>query len=198
MRQAVVVVVVALSQAGALLPAAAAQGSEADHEELRALRDRLAEAVGKLDADALAPLFTKDFTVTMADQTHVATVAELKSFFESRFRASDSPVTAVRIQPDADVLTHFLDDKTAVNWGRSRDTYTLRRGGEVVLDSRWTATFCKEDGHWKFAAIHAGVNMLDNPILTAASSGKYVWGMGALVIGLIVGMFMARRKRAAA
>jgi len=192
MRKAVVV---ALLLAG--LGSAAAAQSESDHEELRGLRSRLVEAVGKLDAAALEPLFTKEFSVTMADQTHLKSVAELKDFFERQFRASDSPVTGVRIQPDADELTHFLDDDVAVIWGSSRDTYTLRSGGELTLQSRWTATFAKEDGHWKFAAVHAGVNFLDNPLLTAASSGKYAWGGGALVLGLIVGMTLGRRKRAA-
>lgn len=137
---------------------------EADHEALRALKTKVAEAIGKQDLDALATFFAKEFAFTTSDQTLITSKAELKTYYDKVFREKDSVVTSIASVPEADVLTRFVSENVGYCYGTTKDTYTLRRGGKITLDARWTATVVKEDGEWKIAAVHTGVNFLDNAV----------------------------------
>ncbi|MHC5211436.1 MAG: nuclear transport factor 2 family protein [Planctomycetota bacterium] len=182
-----------------LIPALAAvtwaQDRAADHEALRVMRAAVAQAVSAHDADALAALLDDPFSITMVDQTHITSVEELRDHFARLFEGDDAVLESVRIEPEADVLSRFPGESLAVNHGNSRDTYTLTRGGEVVLDSRWTGMFRKTDAGWKITALHAGVNMLDNPVLSLAERIKFWWGGGGLIVGVVLGSFLRRRPR---
>jgi hypothetical protein len=43
----------------------------------------------------------------------------------------------------------------------------------VKLRERWTGVVAREDGAWKIAAVHIGVNFLDNPVIRYRSMS--VW-----------------------
>ena len=57
---------------------------------------------------------------------------------------------------------------------------------------RWTATVIKEGDAWKVAAVHVGVDPLDNPILSGAVSLWKKVSIGALLGGLALGFVLAR------
>src|SRR5256885_11992848 len=56
---------------------APAEARHADHEALRALRDRVTAALEKRDFDALAPLLAAKFSVVTIDQRRLTNVAGL-------------------------------------------------------------------------------------------------------------------------
>jgi hypothetical protein len=62
------------------------------------------------------------------------------------------------------------------------------------MESRWTATLVQNQGRWQIQSLHAGVNILDNPILTAASQVPYLWALGGLVLGLLSGWMLGRGR----
>jgi hypothetical protein len=195
-RALAVAAVLVLAAAGS---APAATDRERDHVELRALARALKQAVDAGRLEDVAPYLAKDFSVTMLDQTLVTEPAQLTQYFRKYFQAPDAPLKSVRIEPEADILTRFLDDVTGVNHGTSTDTYTLRSGREVVLRTRWSGTFRKYDDQWKIVNLHVGVNFLDNPLLAAATAARYAWGAGGLVLGAAVGAaggFVVARRRA--
>lgn len=167
----------------------------ADHDQLRALMQRAREAVNSQDVDTLATLLAPGFAVTMADQTTVTDLAGLKGYFQRLFRGEDAILESVHIEPEADIRTQFIDGHTGINYGHSTDTYTLPGGQQLTLQSRWTATVVKLGDEWKVQAFHAGVNMVDNPILTAAKRLGYLWGAGGLAVGLVAGALLRRRRR---
>jgi ketosteroid isomerase-like protein len=171
---------------------AGAQGEEAareqDHEELRAMMKTVTDAVNGRDPEALIPLLAHPFSITMVDQAHITSIEGLREYFRQRFEGKGSLLESVEIAPKADALTEFLDDKVGVDFGTSTDTYTLKTGRKVVLHSRWTATLLKTADGWKLSAVHAGVDMLDNPILRASERLQLVWGAGGLIVGLLLGL----------
>lgn len=171
------------------------QDREADHEALRAIRRTVVEAINSKNIDLLIPLLHDSFSITMVDQGHVTSVEELKQYFHQRFDAEGTILESMKIEPKADVLTVFVSDDVGFNYGSSSDTYTLKSGREVVLDSRWTATLVKGDDGWKLVGLHAGVNMLDNPILAATEWKKYLWGGGGLLVGALVAVLGLLRRR---
>lgn len=189
MKTSVAMTLAAVLSAGA----ASAQEREADHVQLRDMLRTVETAVNENKLETLLPLLDDDFALTMLDQTLITSPAELKAYFQRHFEAPGAVLKSVRIQPEADVLTRFLDENTGVNRGTSTDTYTLKSGTQVVLHTRWSGTFRKVDGRWRIVALHVGANVLDNPLLGFAQRGRQLWGAGGVVVGALLGFLLGRR-----
>ncbi|HNY27996.1 MAG TPA: nuclear transport factor 2 family protein [Candidatus Sumerlaeota bacterium] len=141
---------------------------EADHTALRTLLKEAAEALNNRELDKLTDCFTDNFVLTAVDQTVLTDRAAIKAYYEKMLCREDSPVSSFHVAPKAEILTQFVDTNTGYCYGTSEDIYTVRKNGrQVTMASRWTALVVKREGHWKIAAIHSGVNFLDNPVLTA-------------------------------
>ena len=105
----------------------------------------------------------------------------------------ESAFKAYKVEPSADALTTLYGENTGVVAGHSVGSYSLL-GNDYDFDNRWTATLVKIDGEWLLASYHVSLNALDNPILNTASRTLY-WALaGGAGAGLIVGLFIKRRK----
>ena len=47
---------------------------------------------------------------------------------------------------------------------------------------------------WKIVNFHYSVNMFDNPVVDKAMGKIAMIGSGALVLGLLIGFFLGRRR----
>jgi ketosteroid isomerase-like protein len=179
---------------------AAADGHEADHVALRALRDKVATAIDKQDIKGLASCFAKDFAFTAVNQTVLTNEAQMQDFFDRMFKSSDALITGLKTEPTADIKTRFVDANTGVCYGSSKDTYTMKSGEVVEMNVRWSATVVKENGEWKVALAHVGADFLNNPVLDGAKALVKKTGIGAGVGGLlaggILGFMIGRCKKA--
>jgi len=173
-----------------------AENREADHDALRQLRDTITRAVNTDNLDLITPLLHDDVSITMVDQTVITSAPQLKEYFDKMFKAEGSILEDVQIEPKADMETMLVSDRLGVNRGSSTDTYTLKAGRTVVLNTRWTSSVIKEDGRWKLLTLHVGVDMLDNPILAAIGQLKYWWGAIGLLLGMIAMFVLGRLLRA--
>lgn len=167
----------------------------ADHEQLRGLLQEAKRAVNEYDLDALGRLLAPGFVLILADQTVITDLGGLNAYFHTMFRAEDAPLRGVTIEPRALALSQFIDGRVAVNYGMSTDTYLLPGDRPLSMESRWTATLVQNVGRWQVQSLHAGVNILDNPVLTAARQGYYLWASGGLVIGALLGWMVGRGRR---
>lgn len=162
-----------------------------DHEALRALLATFTKAFNTRNLDPLLPHLHPQFTVTMVNQDVVTSPGELKGYLAQQFDGPDALLTDVKIKPDADVLTAFVDGRIGINRGSSVDTYTLKDGRVVTLNTRWTGTAIKDGGQWKILNAHIGLNAIDNPILDGMEKLKWLWTGGALAVGLVAGFLLA-------
>ena len=197
MRKTWVVVCAAAMLASAAAGAAESEQDKKDHEELRGLLKIFTQAFNTRQLDGLIPLLHRNFSVTMVNQDVVTTPQELKGYLDKQFNGPNAPLKDVKTQPEADVLTTFVEGRIGINRGNSTDTYTLKDGRVVTIKTRWTGTAIKDEGKWKVLNAHIGLNILDNPILDAAEALKYIWGGAGIAIGLllgILGMLFLRRK----
>lgn len=137
---------------------------EKDHDALRGLMKQVTQALNQQDLDALASCFTRDFSLVTIDQSLLTNKASLVAYYDAMFKAPKSFVKSMTANPVADELTRFTGTDTGICHGTSKDTYTMKNGRAVVMESRWTALVVRENGEWKIAAAHAGVNFLDNPL----------------------------------
>ena len=120
-------------------------------------------------------------------QDVVTDPGELKAYLDKQFIGPDAPLTDVKIKPEADVLTVFVDGRIGINRGNSVDTYTLKDGRVFTLNTRWTGTAIKEGDTWKVLNAHIGLNAIDNPILDAMDKQRWAWTAGTLIVGLSIG-----------
>jgi len=161
------------------------------HNELRALRSEVIEAITKGDFEAVIRHVHTNIVVTWQNNEVCRGHEGLRDFFN---RMGKTTFKGYKIPPTPDGLTILYGGDTGVSFGNVVAQYNLV-GKEYELKSRWTATLVKENGRWLLASYHISMNVLNNPLLDAAKKGLYVAAGVALVVGLIVGLLLRRRKQ---
>jgi len=167
------------------------------HAELRLLKDDLVDAVNTRDVPRLLKHLHPDVVVTWQNaevSRHPEGVrAYLARMLEGPNRIVDSFTTAVAV----DELTILHGGDAGISFGSTRDHFSLRGGQSFDLDSRWSATLVRHDGRWVIASFHASTNLFDNPLLTGARRAAIGAAAGALIVGVLVGWLIGRRRRRA-
>jgi uncharacterized protein (TIGR02246 family) len=182
-------------------PASGQEGKPAPedptHEELRALRRELVEAVNKNDLEGLLTHLDQNVIVTWLNGEVSRGPEEVRAYYDRMMKGPKPIVKSITIDPTVDDLTHLYGN-TGVAYGSSRDHFQLTDGQDFVVPTRWSATVVKKDGKWLIANFHASTNMFDNPVLMLAIKRTALWvGVIAGLVGLIVGgigaWFLRRR-----
>lgn len=162
------------------------------HAELRTLRTEIIDAIVKGDIDTVINHVHPDCVVTWQNSEVCRGRQGVKDFFN---KTGKDAFKGYKVPPTPDELTILYGGDTGVSFGQTVAEYKLL-GKSYEMKSRWTATLVKVDGKWLLGAYHISMNVLDNPLLGAAQSALYVAGGIALVIGIAIGVMVAKRKRA--
>jgi ketosteroid isomerase-like protein len=175
--------------------AADAGDRSADHTALRALLVEVTAALNSGDANKLQAYLATPFVITFVDQQRFTDVPAMVAYRAALEK--DRHLQKMEVTPAADALTTFLGPDVGYCTGTSNDSFDFPEG-TINLSTRWTATLVRQQGAWKVAALHAGVNFLDNPAINNVKSGAktlvLVAGIAALLIGLVAGLVLGRRR----
>jgi len=168
------------------------------HEELRAMRRGLADALAKNDMDKVLTYLDDDVMVTFMDARVAEKPKGVRDYYDMMLKGDKAIVKKYVPDIEADVLTHLYGD-TGVVRGHSNDTFDLADGRQFKILMRWTATVVKKDNKWKIAGLHTSADAFDNPIMDIAIKRTAYWvGAGAGIVGLLLGLVLAsvfkRRK----
>jgi ketosteroid isomerase-like protein len=178
-------------------PPAPAAADEATHNELRALRDGLLDAMSKGDLERELGYFHPNVVVTW----HNAEVSRgrdgVRKYLSRMLDGPNKVVERFRADVHVDELTILYGGGTGISFGSAVEHFTMKGGKELALPARWTATLVKEGDHWLIASLHASDNLFDNPLLNLAK--RVVWWAGGLclIVGLGLGFLLGRRRRTA-
>jgi ketosteroid isomerase-like protein len=180
-------------------PTAFAQtAEEAAHIELRALNQRLVDAMNKKDPEALFAETTADVEITAINNDHVKGIDQGKAYFQKMFTGAASVLNDMSITSEPDAPSRlYLDNQVAISTGQSKAHLSIRGGLTFDAPLRWTATLERTGGAWKLAAIHFSADIGNNPFIGAAT---YFWKIVAAAAGLLallVGFLVGRRRRGA-
>ena len=177
------------------------EATEATHNELRALRDDMVDALNKSDVDRLLGHLAPNVVVTFQNAEVARGPEGVRAYYNKMMKGPGALVQTYDTAVTVDDLTILYGDDTGVAFGSSRDHFKLSSGAELSVDGRWTATLVRADGKWQVAAFHASVNMFDNPILYKMKTTAYITALFGLVMGVIIGAGVAsivgRRRKAA-
>lgn len=190
-------VMLALLTLGLATQASAQEERSQDHDQLRALLKRGAEALTTRQLDPMAPYLHQDFTLVTVDNHKLKGIAELQGHLNELFDGESPMLKSMEVRPEADELTTFLDDDSGVVYGTSNDRYTFSNEEVREMTSRWSAVVQKDGETWKLVSVHFSANLLDNPVINAAKNTAkrmmiIVGGVG-LAAGLAIGFLLRRR-----
>jgi uncharacterized protein (TIGR02246 family) len=142
---------------------------EADHDALRQLMKKTTAAINAQDLGALSSCMARDFVFVTIDQTVITNREGITAYYDRMLKGKDAPIASLACKPEAEILTRFVGENAGYCYGKSTDVYTLKDKRLFTLDVRWSSTVVKEDGQWKIATAHTGVDFMDNPVLTVRS-----------------------------
>lgn len=175
------------------------QSLETIHSQLRAMKDRAADAVNRKDVEALIKEVSPTIRFTAMNNELVRGQDELRAYYAKMMDGASRIVEDMSItgEPD-DLALLFADNKMAVATGTSQAFFKIKGGLTFTVPLRWTATIENTGGNWTIAAIHFSANMFDNPLLTTTGSFWKSIAAGCAVAGLALGFLVGRRRAKAA
>jgi len=176
---------------GGLRPALQAAEDPA-HNELRTLRTEVIAAITKGDIDTVVKHVHPNVVVTWQNAEVCRGVQGLKDFFN---RMAKDTFKGYKVAPTPDDLSIRYGGDVGVSFGKVVGEYKLL-GKDLEFYSRYTATLVKENGKWLLASYHVSLNALDNPLISTAKQSLLWAGVGAGVVGLIIGVLLGKRKKA--
>jgi len=169
---------------------------EATHNELRALRDGLMDAMNKGDIERELTYLAPNVEITW----HNAEVSRgrdgVRAYYNRIMQGPTKVLDKFHADINVDELTILYNGDTGISFGSSVEQFTFTSGSSVELKGRWSATLVKQDGHWLIASLHVSDNIFDNPLLNMAKKAIYWSGAGGLLLGLVIGWLNGRRRKA--
>lgn len=175
--------------------AQSANGSEDPrHNELRAILADLQKALGDKDIPKIKSYLHPNVNVIYQNGEVADGVDAVEAFYK-RMLTGDNPLLKnYSASVAVDQLSEFYGD-TAVAYGSVIDSLSFADGQEIKLPSKWTATLVKENGQWKIVSLQFGVNVFDNPVLSAAKKSIIYFSFGGAAVGLILGLIITRFRK---
>jgi ketosteroid isomerase-like protein len=170
---------------------------EAVHNELRALRDGLLAAIKKGDVDAQLAYLHPNVVVTWQNGEVSRGRDGVRAYLRRTLQGANKVVDSYSTEVNVDELTILYGGDTGISFGSALDRFNLTGGTSLEVPSRWSAALVNDGGKWLIASVHSSTNLFDNPLLTAAKRLAYIAGGVALVVGLVAGFLLGRRRRAA-
>jgi len=178
-------------------------GAEEDprHDELRAMRDGLVEAMNKADIDGMLKFCHPQIVYTPQDGTLLEGPQAIRDYSNKMLNGPGHIVEKLTVHPVVDRLTTFYGDDTGVASGNSEDEFKLTDGRNFKLKSRWTASVVREDGKWLITSLHISSNVFDNPLLDLVKGFVMKAAIGGFALGVvltgIIAWLMRKRSKTA-
>jgi ketosteroid isomerase-like protein len=167
-------------------------------QAINLLRHELVESFNKGDLDRLLSHLDPDVVITWQNGEVCRGPAAVRAYYDKMMTGPQRRVEKVSADPKVDDR-HVYGD-WAVSWGSMNDRFVLTDGSDLAMNSRFTATIARRGDAWKVTSFQASVNAFENPILGYAAKKAGTWALtiglaGGLLIGLIAGMLVTRRRR---
>src|SRR6266436_6231514 len=127
---------------------------EAVHNELRALRDGLIDAMNKGDIERELTYLHTNVVVTW----HNAEVSRgregVRAYYNRLKGGPNKLVDSFSAEVHVDELTILHGENCGISFGSSLEHFKLTSGRSFDLKGRWTSTLIKENGKWLIASLH--------------------------------------------
>lgn len=179
------------------MPLPGQSADEATHNELRALRDGLLDAMSKGDIERELTYFHPNAVITW----HNAEVSRgrdgIRKYLARMLEGPDKAVESFKADVEVDELTILYGGDTGIAFGSAVEHFRMTSGRTFDLPARWSATMVRDGDKWLIASLHVSDNLFDNPLLAMARKMAWWVGGAGLLIGVAAGYLLGRRRRTA-
>jgi ketosteroid isomerase-like protein len=169
---------------------------EPTHNELRALRDGLLAAMSQGDVERELTYLHPNVVVTW----HNAEVSRgrdgVRAYLDRMLKGPNKVVASYGADVKVDELTILYGGDTGISFGSAVEHFKMTNGRTFDLPARWSATLVKDGDKWLIASLHASDNLFDNPLLNLTRRAAYLAAGAGVLVGLILGIVIGRRRRA--
>lgn len=179
-----------------------AEGAEAVHNDLRALKDGVSAAFNKLgasgkeeDLDALLRYAHKNVVLNAMNGVSAVGHEGIRRHFRETMVGDKRTVQSVQHEFAVAALSFLYGDDTAVAYGTTKGRYVLTGGASLEVNANWLGTLVKEDGKWLIAGFQFAPSIFENPIAQQLQRTLYGFTGAAAVIGVLIGYFWGRRRK---
>ena len=162
------------------------------------MRDGFIDAIKKGDIERELTYLHPNVVVTWQNAEVSRGRDGVRAYLNRMLNGPSKIVSDYRLDLNVDELTILYGGDTGISFGSSQEHIGLAAGTSLDYPARWSATLVKEDGKWLVASLHASTNLFENPLLAATKRVMYVAVAAALLVGVIVGWLVGRRRKAAA
>jgi uncharacterized protein (TIGR02246 family) len=162
------------------------------HQALRNLKTTMEKALNERNLDAIVANVDPNVVFTTMNGDVCRGPEQIRAYFHKMLNAPGHIVKDVKVSFEVDALTTLYGGDTGVAYGSSRDHYELTDGGTFDINGRWTATMVRSGDRWVIAAFHYSANVFENPITARLKQAIWQVGIGAGLLGLLIGYFGAR------
>ena len=158
------------------------------------LREGLIDSFVKADIERLLTFLDPDVVVTWQNAEVCRGPDAVRAYYKRMMTGENRVVREVKAAPE--VIGRHVYDDWAISWGNLHDHFVLTDGSDLPFNTVFTATIAKRGDRWLVRGFHASVNAFENPVLGLAIK-KTAWrvGLGALALGLLIGLVVARMFR---
>ena len=161
--------------------------TEADHNQLRAMRATFEDAVNSRNIERLAPILDENVTGVPVTGEEVRGFAGLRAYWEKVWdMIGEGGSYHVEVHPELSDL--YGDLAIARGWADERVVTNM--GREFRYKSHWTAVARRNaEGNWKLLRMHSSMDPVNNPFVHAEVRWNRIgYGTGGLVAGLLLGV----------
>lgn len=175
-----------------------AQDRSADHAAIIELRERALKALNDKNYSAAAYDLHPDFSFISVDSRRLRSAEAFQAYWEE---LHETVIEGIDLELSVDELTEFLGQDAGFATGTAVGTFRFKHIEDRTMEMRWSAILQKVSDRWTLRHVHFSSNLLDNPVLDAAKKGGTLfWSIvpatAALLVGLLGGWFLFRRRRA--
>ena len=136
----------------------------ADRAELLRIKADYETAVRSGELETLEPLITEEFYGVMVTGHEVQSFEELQDYWQYiRELLGEDGSYEVEVLPEP----AMFDGEYAISHGTTQES-VIASGRTYQFQSIWTALFVKEAGGWRILRLHASMDPITNPFVTAA------------------------------
>jgi ketosteroid isomerase-like protein len=186
------------TSAGLAAQSPPAASEDPAHQELRQLRDGLVAAMNKGDLETALTYLHTNVVITWHNAEVSRGHAGVREYNNRVMTGPNKLVDSFNCTINVDELTILYGGDTGICFGSSDEHFKLANGRNLDIKGRWSATLVKENGKWLVANLHASTNLFNNTLLQLARKAAIGGSVGSLIVGIICGWLIGRRRKPAA